>query len=89
MQKRRIDLLEINYFSDERFLPRDLDCETASIDSILALVSESNVVAPVSRLMAKKYALLFNLQVLPLPFSSKRFKHIMMWHKRDDHNSAN
>lgn len=89
MQKRRVDLLEMNYFSDERFLPRDLDCETASIVSILALVSESNAVAPVSRLMAEKYASLFNLQILPLPFSSKPFKHVMMWHKRDDQKSAN
>ncbi|ARV74554.1 LysR family transcriptional regulator [Vibrio campbellii] len=89
MQKRRIDLLEMNYFSDERFLPKDVDCETASVLSILALVSESDAVAPVSLLMANKYASLFNLQILPLPFSSKPFQHVMMWHKRDDHNSAN
>lgn len=30
--------LNRHYFSDERFLPRDLDCETVSIVSILALV---------------------------------------------------
>lgn len=89
MQKRRVDLLEMNYFSDERFLPKDVDCETASILSILSLVSESDAVAPVSLLMANKYASLFNLQILPLPFSSKPFQHVMMWHKRDDHNSAN
>ncbi|KJG40777.1 LysR family transcriptional regulator [Photobacterium angustum] len=89
IQQRRIDLLEMNYFTDENLMPKEITCEGASILSMLALVSESDSIAAVSALMAKKYADLFNLKTMPLPFVSKPFKHFMVWHKRSDNNPAN
>ena len=89
LRQRRIDLLKMNYFTDENLIPKEITCEGPSSLSILALVSESDSIAAVSALMAKKYAKLFNLQTMPLPFVSKPFKHFMVWHKRSDNNPAN
>lgn len=89
VQQRRIDLLEMNYFTDENLMPKEITCEAASALSMLALVSESDSIAMVSALLAEKYAKLFNLQIMPLPLASKPFKHFMMWHKRNDNNPAN
>ena len=66
----------MNYFTDESLMPKEITCEGASILSMLALVSESDSIAAVSALMAKKYADLFNLKTMPLPFVSKPFKHL-------------
>ncbi|PSU48112.1 LysR family transcriptional regulator [Photobacterium frigidiphilum] len=89
IQRRRTDLLEVNYFTEESLIPRELSCECASMVSMMALVSDSDSVGIMSGLLANKYAKHFNLQVIPLPFTSKPLKHFMVWHKRNDHNPAN
>jgi DNA-binding transcriptional LysR family regulator len=89
IQRRRTDLLEANYFTEESFAPRELSCECASMVSMMALVSDSDSVGITSGLLARKYAKHFNLQVISLPFISKPLKHFMVWHKRNDHNPAN
>ncbi|WP_028863639.1 LysR family transcriptional regulator [Psychromonas aquimarina] len=85
---RRSELYALDYFTEEVIQPRKISCESNSLLSLMALVSESDCISLTCNSMADKYAERFALQRVKPPFTTKPVLHNMLWHKRNEYNPA-
>ncbi|MBY6188362.1 LysR family transcriptional regulator [Marinobacter hydrocarbonoclasticus] len=77
---RRSGRYAADYFTNDTLIQRRIRCECDSLLSMMGLVATSDCIGVVTRSVAKLYAAGFDLQLLPMPFSTRRVGHAMYWH---------
>ncbi|ADN77374.1 transcriptional regulator, LysR family [Ferrimonas balearica DSM 9799] len=85
---RRSGRYAADYFTDDTLIQRRIRCECDSLLSMMGLVATSDCLGVVTRSVADLYAAGFDLQRLPLPFSTRRVGHAMYWHHSHNNDPA-
>lgn len=85
---RRSGRYAADYFTDTPLIQRRIRCECDSLLSMMGLVSSSDCLGVVTRSVADRYAVGFHLQLLPIPFPSRRVRHAMYWHQSHTQDPA-
>lgn len=88
LRYRRSGSKPLDFFVPETDLHRNIVFECESVLSIMAFVSNGQVLGCTTRLLASRFAEKFELQIMELPFESAPIVHSLISHKKLDHSPA-
>lgn len=88
IRMKRIKSHVLSYLTQDSINNRVVSCESSSIFSLMGLVSKTDLIGVSSKLMMDEYQHTLQLQRFPLPFSYKPINYHMVWHNRNERQSA-